>query len=109
MAEAMALKKPVIGTNYSSNTDFMNEDNSFPVKYSLIPIKRDYGPYTRDSFWAEPDTNNAAEQMRIVYENPDVALRKGAFGARDISLRFSPNAVAEIINKRLNEIRESLN
>ncbi|MFA6364934.1 MAG: glycosyltransferase [Candidatus Paceibacterota bacterium] len=105
MAEAMALKKPVIGTNYSSNTDFMNEDNSFPVRYSLIPIQKDYGVYTKGNFWADPDVAHAAEQMRVVYENPDVALRKAMFGAREIAMHFSSGAIAQIVQKRLNELR----
>ncbi|MFA6407088.1 MAG: glycosyltransferase [Candidatus Paceibacterota bacterium] len=105
MAEAMALRKPVIGTDYSSNTDFMNEDNSFPVHYSLIPIKEDHGVYTKGNFWAEPDVAHAAEQMRIIYENPDVALRKAMFGARDIAMYFSPSAVAQIVQKRLHKLR----
>lgn len=105
MAEAMALRKPVIATYYSSNTDFMNEENSFPVRYSLVPIEKDYGPYTRGNRWAEPDVAHAAEQMRTVYENPDLALRKAMFGMHTIATRFSPGAVAEIVGKRLRELQ----
>ena len=33
MAEAMAIGKPVIGTGYSGNVDFMNPENSYLVEY----------------------------------------------------------------------------
>ena len=105
MAEAMALRRPVIATDYSSNTDFMNEENSFPVRYSLVPIEKDHGPYTRGNRWAEPDVAHAAEQMRTVYENPDLALRKAMFGMHTIATRFSSGAVAEIVGKRLRELQ----
>ncbi|GJM83642.1 hypothetical protein HMSSN139_61380 [Paenibacillus sp. HMSSN-139] len=45
LAEAMYLGKPVIGTNWSSNTDFMNNKNSCLVDYELIQVGRDQGPY----------------------------------------------------------------
>jgi Glycosyl transferases group 1. len=36
MAEAMYYGKPTIATAYSSNIEFMNVGNSFPVKYELV-------------------------------------------------------------------------
>ncbi|MDR0267612.1 hypothetical protein [Paenibacillus sp.] len=55
LAEAMYLGKPVIGTNWSGNTDFMDRDNSCVVDYSLIKVGEDYGPYKHHQLWAEPD------------------------------------------------------
>jgi len=104
IAEAMALRKPVIATNYSGNTDFMTEENSFPIRYTLVPLNKDYGLYTRGSFWAEPDEDQAAEQMRLVYEVREVAARKGMFAQRDIVMKFSPEIVGRLIMKRLRSI-----
>jgi len=105
LAEAMALRKPVIATNYSGNTDFMTEENSFPVNYKLVKLEKDYGPYKKDNVWAEPDERHAAKQMRLVYEIPEVAARKAMFAQRDIITRFSPLAIADIILQRLYEIK----
>lgn len=38
MAEAMFYGKPVIATAYSGNTEYMNINNSFLVKYSLVKL-----------------------------------------------------------------------
>lgn len=65
-AEAMWLGKPVIATNYSGNTDFMNESNSLLIPYRLVKIGADQGPYDKDASWAEPDLEAAATAMRRI-------------------------------------------
>ena len=77
MLESMRLGKPVIGTAYSGNMDFMTEDNSFPLPYRLTPLTRDYGPYMRGAEWAEPDLAEAARLMRLVHEQPDAGASAG--------------------------------
>src|SRR5262249_33541663 len=73
LAAGMGMGKPVIATNYSANVDFMNEGNSLPVRYRLVPIERTAGPYRRGAIWADPDVGHAAEQMRRVVEDRDLA------------------------------------
>ena len=34
LAEAMLLGKPVMGTNFSGNTDFLTQDTGYPVKWT---------------------------------------------------------------------------
>lgn len=104
LAEAMALRKPVIATNYSGNTDFMTAENSFPVPYSLVPVTEDHGPYRRGNMWADPDIDAAAREMRFVYENREVAVRKGHMGAREILSRYAPGAIGRTIEARLKKI-----
>ena len=45
MAEAMYFGKPVIGTNYGGNTDFMTDETAFLVSYELIPVAEDGYPH----------------------------------------------------------------
>ncbi|MDF2667935.1 MAG: glycosyl transferase group 1, partial [Paenibacillus sp.] len=45
LAEAMYLGKPVIGTFWSGNTDFMNASNSCPVGHGIVQVGGDWGPY----------------------------------------------------------------
>lgn len=76
LAEAMLMGKPVIGTGYSGNLDFMNRENSMLVDYQLVQIEEDRPIYTRGNFWAEPSIDHAAFYLRYVYENRvEVAAR----------------------------------
>ena len=101
LAEAMYLGKPVIATGYSGNLDFMTANNSFLVKYKLIEIEKDIGPYKAGSIWADPDVYHAAEVMRYVYENKNIGKKMGQIASEDIKSQFSPSAIAKTINERL--------
>ncbi|MGC2063336.1 MAG: glycosyltransferase [Thermodesulfovibrionales bacterium] len=108
LAECMYLSKPVIATAYSGNMDFMDKNNSFPVRYDIVELKEDYGPYKKGSTWAEPDSAHAAELMRFVYENREEAAARGEVAARDIRDNLSPPAVGSIIKKRIEFIAREM-
>jgi glycosyltransferase involved in cell wall biosynthesis len=101
MLEAMTVGKPVIGTDYSGNTDFMNLSNSLPVKYNLITLSRDYGPYTSGNVWAEPDINHAAELMKYVVDNPVIAEAIGTKAKKDVNELFSTRVIGNCIKRRI--------
>ena len=61
MAEAMAFGKPVIGTDYSGNTEFLSERTGFPVACRM----RQAGP--GEYLFGPPDRagpNRTARQRR---------------------------------------------
>jgi len=101
MAQMMYLGKPVIGTAYSGNMDFMNVNNSFLVKYRMVELDGDYGPYQKGSVWAEPSTEHAAELMRTVYENYDLAAAIGQRAADDVRKQMHPSLAGRGILERL--------
>jgi glycosyltransferase involved in cell wall biosynthesis len=101
IAESMCLGKPVIATSYSGNADYMNVNNSYPVKYDLIELTQDYGPYQKGGVWADPDLDHAAAQMRRVFEHPDQARLKGARAAADIAREYSHAAMGRKMARRL--------
>ena len=105
IAEAMYLGKPVIATGYSGNMDYMNVNNSFPVKYKLIPVgENEYPPFKEGYVWAEPDVSHAAELMRFVYENREYAAKTGERASEDIKQLYSPAAAGQVILERLSNI-----
>ncbi|RCW50845.1 glycosyltransferase family 4 protein [Paenibacillus prosopidis] len=101
LAEAMYLGKPVIGTGWSGNTDFMNADNSCPVQYELKTVGQDYGLYKAHQIWANPDIGHAAYYMKKLVNDREWALRIGLNGQTTIHTDFSPNAVGMLIKNRL--------
>jgi glycosyltransferase involved in cell wall biosynthesis len=104
LAEAMAVGKPVIGTAYSGNVDFMTEANSYLVDYELTRVGADCEIYPADGEWAEPSVEHAAELMRHVYENQDEAAGVGERARRDISEQLSPQTTGAAMSRRLQEL-----
>ncbi|WMT43331.1 glycosyltransferase family 4 protein [Paenibacillus sp. D2_2] len=104
LAEAMYLGKPVIGTNWSGNTDFMDRDNSCAVDYSLIKVGRDYGPYRHDQIWAEPDIDHAAYYMQKLVSDPLWYSTIAEKGKETIHKRFSTQVIGTMIYKRLEKL-----
>ena len=104
LAEAMYLAKPVIATRYSSNLDFMREDNSYLIDCSLVPIPLSQGPYQRGQFWAEPSIDHLCHLMRTVFEDSPGRAEKGRRAADEIRVNYSAAAVSRQIASRLEEI-----
>nr|WP_238327720.1 glycosyltransferase [Paenibacillus gorillae] len=106
LAEAMYLGKPVIGTNWSSNIDFMNSSNSCLVDYNLVQLGETYGPYESYQFWAEPDTEHAASYMKRIVDDIEYRNLISHNGKITIQTDYSPKRVGELIKKRLEYIKE---
>lgn len=106
LAEAMCLGKPVIGTNWSAVTDFMNETNACPVDYKLVPLGRDYGPYKAYQQWAEPDIAHASRYMQRLVSDPAYGYAIGAEAEKYIRSFHSPHAVGEMIRRQIERIKE---
>lgn len=105
LAECMAQGKAVIGTAYSGNLEFMNEDNSCLVDFRMVPVRP--GEYLYDQpgmTWAEPDIDHAAWQMRRLADDPDFYGRIAAAGQAEISQRWNLQTTADAIRQRLREI-----
>jgi len=76
-AEAMFFGKPVIATGWSGNMEYMLPDNSFPVRYRLIPVGADEYPFPQGQVWAEPDVDHATELLIQVIDDPSFARLVG--------------------------------
>jgi 2-polyprenyl-3-methyl-5-hydroxy-6-metoxy-1,4-benzoquinol methylase/glycosyltransferase involved in cell wall biosynthesis len=101
IAEAMRLGKPVIVTAYSGNMDFTTPSNSLLVKYRLVELDRDYGPYKKGSVWADPSLDHAADLMRYAYENRDAGNAVGSRAREDVLQLFHPRVVGRQMHDRL--------
>jgi glycosyltransferase involved in cell wall biosynthesis len=106
MAQAMYLGKPVIGTNYSGNLEFMNSDNSLLVDYAMTELDQDAGSYECGSRWAEPNVEHAANLMRWVYEHRMESEAFGARAAADIRRTLDTNITAAEISGRVRELEQ---
>jgi glycosyltransferase involved in cell wall biosynthesis len=101
VAEAMFVGKPVISTDWSATSEFVNNGNGFPIPYDLIELSETHGPYEKGQVWANPRLDDAVTAMQTVAALPDRGKSKGEQGARDIRAHFSPQVVGEGYAKRL--------
>jgi glycosyltransferase involved in cell wall biosynthesis len=102
MAEAMALGKPVIATAYSGNLDFMNNENSILIPYSLVSVGPDAFPYPETSKWAEPDIDKAADAIRKLALDSDYRQNLGAAAKKYVEQEFSIENASSFIRRRAN-------
>jgi glycosyltransferase involved in cell wall biosynthesis len=107
LAEAMYLGKPTIGTNWSANTDFMDNQNSCLVDYELIQVGKDYGPYKANQYWADPDIEHASTFMKRLVSDAEYYHQTSSAGELSIKRDYSPTVVGELIKKRLHYIRHN--
>jgi glycosyltransferase involved in cell wall biosynthesis len=104
MAEAMALGKPVIATDYSGNTDFLSERTGFPVSFTLRPVQDGEYVFSDGQSWAEPNVASATDAMRQVFRDPAEREVRAASGKAFVEAHYGRTNVGRIAARRLQEI-----
>jgi glycosyltransferase involved in cell wall biosynthesis len=95
IAEAMARGKPVIATDYSGSTDFLDASCGFPVRCDPWRLDRDMGPYRRGTLWGRIDEDALARTlMAVAALDPAARAAIGEQARRRIETLLSPAAVA---------------
>ena len=83
IAEAMALGKPVVATNFGGAADLLAPDHACPIGHRLVPVAPGEYPGGKGQFWADPDIDEAVAAMRRIAEEPEyrrnLASRAHAF------------------------------
>jgi len=106
LAEAMSMGLPVIGTNWSGTTMFMNSNNSFLISVdALVPVE------TKDTSlehhnWASPNQDSLRAHLRTVFEKKQVS--KGDVARKFIREHFSVNSITELVLNKLIAIQPQL-
>lgn len=95
MAEAMYLGVPVIATNWSANTEFMNEDSSCLVDYKLVELDKNIGPYKKGNRWAEANIHSASLYMKRLYEDEEYYKMKSIYGKKYVCEKLSGEKALE--------------
>ncbi|OXM86710.1 glycosyl transferase family 1 [Paenibacillus rigui] len=104
LAEAMYLGKPVIGTYWSGNTEFMNPANSCTVDFSLVHVGTDLGPYQAYQLWAEPNLDHAAYYMKRLLTDTVWRNTLADNGRQTIHTYFSAPLAGQRIRERLAQL-----
>ena len=64
VAEAMAKGRPVIATDYSGTTQFLDATCGYPVRADPWVLDRDHGHYVKGGRWARIDEEALAQALR---------------------------------------------
>ncbi|HBV97874.1 MAG TPA: glycosyl transferase family 2 protein [Desulfotomaculum sp.] len=105
LLEAGSLGMPVIATGWGGQTDFLNDQNSYPVSYQLepVPYQRHCPYYRQDQNWARPDMDDLRKKMRAALEDRPTAREKGRQLQELVTSRYTWEAAAgdvlEVVSK----------
>lgn len=102
LVEAMAMSLPVIATNWSGPTEYLTDENSYPLPVDRMTEVKE-GPF-KGHLWAEPSVDKLQLLMRHAMSNPEEAEARGRQARNDMSRRFSPEIVARIVLDHLQEV-----
>lgn len=108
IAEAMVLGKPVIGTAYSGNMDFMNPQVSYAIDYQLIPVKEGEYPHYENQVWADPDVAQASRYMVALLDSPNEGRALGQAAKLHMQNDFSYRKIGLNYVQRLDTIFATL-
>lgn len=108
LAEMMRLGKPVIGTGWSGNMEFMNSMNSYPVGFRLTPLAAPLGVYEAGQVWAEPDVDEAARMLAHIASRPGDAATVGGRAQAWMEEFFSAQAIGNRYRARLSILMQSV-
>ena len=110
IAEALAMKKPVIATNLGGVHDWLTKECYYPLSYKEVGVfGMDFAPwYRRDQKWAEVDVNKLRQKMRYVFEHREEAKETGMRGYQFVKDNFSYEAVGRMMKDRLIDIQKML-
>ncbi|MHB8172750.1 MAG: glycosyltransferase [Thermincolia bacterium] len=106
--EAMTMGLPTIGTKWSGNLEFMNEDNSYLVDINgLVDVDQeqvDEDPFYAGHRWADPSLEHLKQVMRFVYQNREEAAEKGKKARQDVLNHWTIDYATEKMIKRLKKL-----
>lgn len=107
MAEAMLNGTPCIATNWSSNTEFMNEDVACMVDYTFTTLEEAAPPYEKGARWADPNVDKAAEYMERLVSDSSYYTQMVKEGKIYIKEKLGMEQAVEKIQKRIREVEDA--
>ena len=104
MAEAMLLNTACVATDWSSNTEFMDEKSACMVPYRKKEITETTGNYKKGYVWAEPDTEEAACYIRRLYDDPEYYRGILAEACKKVKEALGQEKIVQLLEEHLDSI-----
>jgi tetratricopeptide (TPR) repeat protein len=107
--QAMAAGLPVIATGWGGTREFMTDQNSLPIDYSMVEVNdRCEVPFYRGHRWAEPSVEHLASLLRRVVEQPKAMGELAERALQDLVQHWQWDKAVALAAKRLQEINSEL-
>lgn len=100
------MSLPVIATNWSGPTEYLTEENSYPLIVDRMSEVME-GPF-KGHLWAEPSVTKFRVLMRHVMDNVNEAKAKGRIAREDLITKLAPESVADTVIKHVLNIFEKM-
>ncbi|MDD3028210.1 MAG: glycosyltransferase family 4 protein [Erysipelotrichaceae bacterium] len=109
MAEAMALSTVCVATDWSSNTEFMNDEVACMVDYDIVEIEVNDLWYRKGNHWAQPKVASAAKCLNRLYEDKEYYSRLQKNALEHIRVKLGQEQSTQLIKSRLENIEDRFN
>lgn len=108
VAEAMAVGKPVVATDYAGTRDFLDEECGYPVAATPWTLEESHGHYLAGHSWAKVDETALAEALskaarQVISGNTDIGAKAKAVIERGFSYEAVAAAVSASIDAMIGE------
>jgi glycosyltransferase involved in cell wall biosynthesis len=101
IVEAMALGVPVVCTDATGVAELLDDDTAFLVGSTPVAVGPDAAPYPPDGGWHEPDLDDAAQQLRVVWDSPRERSRRAAAALQHVGERLDAGALGSRLRVRV--------
>ncbi len=109
MLEAMQFGRPAVATDYSGNTDFLDDTNGIPVPFALVPVNAPEPVFSLEqigaqTYWADPDLAAAQAGMKRLVDDRATYERLSARARETVTerrARFASLRWLDHIDERL--------
>lgn len=105
--EAAVSQLPVIATDWSAHTEFLNQGEWVKVDYDLEKVHEsriDNNIFMKDTQWAFPREHSAKKSMRDVYKNFQKSKRNAADLSSKLKKSHSEETIWEIYDQEVGEL-----
>jgi glycosyltransferase involved in cell wall biosynthesis len=105
--EAASCGLPVIATDWSAHTEFLNLGKSIKIEKVLKPIHEsrvDNNIFVPGAKWAEPSEGDAKKRLRKFKENPDVPKQWALELQNTIRKQYNFNTISGLYDQALGEL-----